>query len=249
MTSLHALKRRVSEYSRLLHAQAWVANHDGNVSARLDGEAGFLITPTGISKRLCDPETIVVCDSAGEPRGAGRAPSEVALHVGAYRARPDVRAVIHAHPPHASAFALAQRRIDPVAMPEVVVSLGDRIPLVPLFLPRDPGVAAAIADALSVADVALLAGNGVITAGVDLEQAFLRLELVEHYARILALTGGIGGPVALDGAQTQRLLEMRKKAGLGPLTGNAPSEPRGALAQRVRPLVAEEVRRMLGGSK
>jgi len=116
--------------------------------------------------------------------------------------------------------------------------LGDRIPLVPLLLPKDPNSAEQVAQALSIADVALLAGNGAIAVGVDLEQAYLRLELVEHYARILSIAAGLGGPAQLERAQVEKLLEMRKKAGLGP-----------RVAAAIRPIVAEELRKVLGDSK
>jgi L-fuculose-phosphate aldolase len=207
-------RRLVAEYAVELSRRGFVANHDGNVSAKLGREGRFLVTPTAVSKRRVTPESLVECDAAGRPIGRGKPPSELSLHVAAYR-RADVQAVIHAHPPHASAFALAQVPLAPVAMPEVVVSLGPSIPLVPLFLPRDPGVEDALAAALDVADVALLAGNGAVAVGPDLETAFLRLELLEHYARILAVArGGVGAPVALDAASEAKLMEMRRKAGL-----------------------------------
>lgn len=249
MTSPQEIKRRISEYSRAIHDRGWVANHDGNVSVRLDGESRFAITPTGVSKRLCAPETIVTCDMTGKAVGRGKPPSEVVLHLAAYR-RPEVRAVIHAHPPHASAFALARRPLEPVAMPEVVVSIGEKIPLVPLYLPKDPQVADAVLAALMEADAALLAGNGAIAVGEDLEQAYLRLELVEHYAHILSLSTSIGGPAALEPELRRRLLEMRQQAGLGPKAPAAPANAKtSSMVERIRPIVAEEVKRMLGGSK
>lgn len=233
-----AVRRSVSEYSGLLHQRGWVANHDGNVSARTKN--GFLITPTATSKRLCAPDTLVECEPQGQPIGSGKPPSEVALHVAAYR-RADVSAVIHAHPPHASAFALLGRSLD-VFMPEVVVSLGDTIPLVPLLLPKDPATTETVAKALQLADVCLLAGNGVLAVGPDLETAYLRVELLEHYARIVTIARGLGEPVALDSVAKAKLLEMRAKAGLG---RPAPEK----VATDLRTVVAEEVRRALGGHK
>ena len=249
MITAHELRREISQYSVLLHERGWVANHDGNVSARLDAKGRFLVTPTATSKRKCSPESIVACDAAGAPEGTGprkgRPPGEVGLHVAAYAVRPDVRAVIHAHPVQASAFALAQRPLAPVAMPEVIVSLGDRIPLVPLLVPKDTRTAALVAEALAVADVALLGGNGVLVVGADLVQAYLRLELVEHYARILAASVALGGPAALDPALVAKLLEQRRAAGLGP----KPVAPGSAApaADPIRALVTDEVRRALGG--
>jgi L-fuculose-phosphate aldolase len=233
-------RREVSEYSLMLHDAGWVANHDGNVSL-LDGSR-FYVTPTAVSKRVCDADSIVECDLDGKPIGKGRPPSEVALHAAAYRARPDVRAVIHAHPPHASAFALAGRTVEPVAMPEVVVSLGDRIPLVALFVPKDPGAGPAVAEALAIADVALMAGNGAIAVGPDLETAYLRMEVLEHYAKMLSIARDVGGVSPLPDAVLKKCLELRKAAGL---LREAPPQR----TSDVRQVVLEEVRRALGEKK
>jgi L-fuculose-phosphate aldolase len=205
----------------------------------------FFITPTATSKRLCPPESIVECDPAGKAVGQrGKPPSEVALHVGAYRGRKDVTAVIHAHPPYASAFALAQRPLQPITMPEVLVSIGEAVPLVPLFLPKDAAVIEAVEAALDVADAALLAGNGAITVGVDLEQAYLRMELLEHFAKILTIAlGPVGPPAALDDNARAKLRGMRKDAGL--LRTPKGSDP--VVAKSVRDVVAEEVQRVLSG--
>ena len=145
--------------------------------------------------------------------------------------------------------ALVQAELGPVAMPEVVVSLGEHIPLVPLFVPKDDAVGAAVGAALQGADVALLAGNGVVAVGPDLETAYLRVELLEHYAHILCIArGGVGEPVPLGATQRAALLDLRKKAGLarGPApAATATAAPMGDL----RAVVAEEVRRVLGGKK
>jgi L-fuculose-phosphate aldolase len=247
MSAPARVRKEVSEYSTLLWKMGWVANHDGNVSAKSGEGDRFAITPTATSKRLCPPDSIVECDLSGKPVSRGKPPSEVAMHVGAYKARKEIRAVIHAHPPYASAFALARVELGAVFMPEVVVSLGESIPLVPLLLPKDPATAEAIAAALSISDAALLAGNGAITVGVDLEQAYLRMELLEHYAKILSTARASGlTPAPLDAGQKEKLLEMRRAAGLlvSPKSGAAEKEP-----NNVRRIVTEEVRRALGASK
>lgn len=253
MNSSRDLVREISRFSLMLHERGWVANHDGNVSARRNAADGFWITPTAISKRLCDSKSIVHCSSEGKAISSGRPPSEIALHVGAYRARPEIKAIIHAHPPQASAFALARRSLSPVAMPEVVVSLGAEIPLMPLVLPKDEGMTELGVSSATRADAVLLTANGVMTMGDDLEQAFLRMELVEHYATIVSLTERIGGPIELDGEAMNKLLRLRAKAGLGPKS--APqyharaSNPNTVDLAAIRPLIAEELRRVLGGSE
>ena len=247
MSDARRLAAEVSRYALLVHERGWVANHDGNVSARLG--AGFLITPTAVSKRHCTAETLVRCDADGRPQGRGRPPSEVALHVGAYRGRADVQAVLHAHPPHASAFALTGRPLPPVSMPEVLVSLGEHIPLMPRVLPKDPSAEGLAAEVVARADVALMGGNGALAVGPDLETAFLRMELLEHYCRIQAiLMAGVGAAAPLSEAERVSLLELRVKAGLH--RGPAPVAP---VARSVQPdlrqVVAEEVRRALGDVK
>ena len=242
--SARRLAKDVSHYSGLLHARGWVANHDGNVSARLEGSERFLITPTAVSKRSCPPESIVECGAEGRPVSRGRPPSEVALHVGVYRSRPEVQAVLHAHPPYASAFALARRPLDPVCMPEVLVSLGEHIPMMPMVLPKDPSAADQAQATMAYADVALMAGNGVLAVGPDLETAYLRLEVLEHYCHITSLAlSGIGSPAPLDAQQREYLIGLRKKAGLhreGPVPSSAEA------STPLRQVVAEEVRRALG---
>jgi L-fuculose-phosphate aldolase len=236
MTS--SARREVSEYSLMLHDAGWVANHDGNVSLR-EGSR-FFITPTAVSKRLCAPDTIVECDLEGKAIGRGKPPSEVSLHVAAYAA--GASAVIHAHPPHASAFALVGRAIEPIAMPEVLVSLGERVPVLPLFVPRDPAAGPLVREALSGVYAVLLGGNGALAIGPDLETAFLRMQLLEHYAKVLSIArGGVGEPVALPEPVRAKCFEMRKGAGL--------HKEAAAPASDVRRVVMEEVRRALGENK
>lgn len=267
------LRREIESYAHALHARGWVANHDGNVSARLSAGGDFVITPTAISKRLVSRDALALCGPDGAPsptNGKARPPSEVALHALAYRARPDVGAVIHAHPVQASAFALVGRALEPVAMPEIVVSLGARIPVLPTALPKDPALGAALTAALAEVDVVLLGGNGVLAVGDDLEQAFLRIELVEHYAHIFEAATRLGPIAALPDGLLAQLLEARTKAGLGAaaratratppsasgaepsrapraraLASSAASSP-GAASEHVRRVVAEELKRALG---
>jgi L-fuculose-phosphate aldolase len=212
------LKRQVAETSRRMHAAGWVANHDGNVSARLADGKRFLATPTAVSKRIVDGADVLTIDLEGRVlSGRKRLFSEWHLHAAAYRARPDAGAVLHAHPPYTTAFGVAGKQLGVPALPEMVVSLGASVPTLDYAPPKSPAQDAAIARALGDgdADALLLAGNGVLTVGVDLEQAFLRLELVEHYARILVAAAPLGGPSALPSDDVKKLLEARTKAGLG----------------------------------
>lgn len=205
--------------SRRLHAMGWVANHDGNVSLRLTGKR-FLITPTAYSKLDVDEASLIVVDEAGKVLEGRKKPfSEMELHLAAYRARPEVEVVLHAHPPYATAMGLVGAPLAPVAMPEIVVSLGDAIPTVPRAMPKTPEAVKGVEAAAAKVDAMLLAGNGVLTLGADLNQALLRMELVEHYAKILTLARAWGPVEPLPSGDVAKLLEARKKAGLGPKQG------------------------------
>jgi L-fuculose-phosphate aldolase len=202
--------------SRKLHQLGWVANHDGNLSLRLTGKR-LLITPTAYSKADVDDASLIIVDLDGKVLEGRRKPfSELELHLAAYRARPEVEVVLHAHPPHATAFGLVGAELTPVAMPELVVSLGDRIPTLPRALPKTPRAVKLVEEAAAKYDAMLLQGNGALTLGVDLSQALLRMELVEHYAKILSLTRALGVVEPLAPDELQSLLESRRKAGLGP---------------------------------
>lgn len=213
---LPKLRAELVKVSRRLHQMGWVANHDGNVSVRLTGER-FLITPTAVSKLDVDESMLLVVDAAGKVLEGRRRPfSELDLHFAIYKARPEVDAVIHAHPPHATALGLVGGELSPIGLPEMLVSLGDQVPTLPRAMPKSPEQLKALEKVASERDAVLLSGNGVFTWGVDLEQALLRHELVEHYAKILSIAKGFGTVPAMPAADVAKLLEARAKAGLGP---------------------------------
>jgi L-fuculose-phosphate aldolase len=215
-----------------LAARGWVANHDGNVSIRLP-EGRYLCTPTAVGKAEVTLELLVIVDGQGKlVSGKARPFSEMGLHLQVYRARPDVKAVIHAHPPTATGLAVAGSGL--LAQPflyEAVVSLGASIPTVP---PAMPGKAAeeALRPFLEAHDVVLLGNHGVLAWGPDLINAFYRLELVEHLARIAMAASQAGGIRTLDPGVVAQLLEARRKAGLGPeaRAAAAASAPKAATA-------------------
>lgn len=221
--------RLVSEMARLVWDRGWVANHDGNLSVRL-GEDRFLATPTALSKRLVTEDDLVVVDLEGTViEGSRRIFSEWRLHAAAYAVRPDVGAVVHAHPPHATAAGLTGLSLQHLPLPEAVVSLGR----VPTARSLDPAEGPAEVQRLCARDDAiLLPGNGVLAVGDDLEQAYLRLELVEHLCRILSAARAQGRVRPLPPGIEQAMLERRRAAGLGPEGRAARSE---APPQSARP--------------
>jgi L-fuculose-phosphate aldolase len=204
------LRDDIARYALRMAERGWVANHDGNLSARV-APSRFVCTPTATHKADVKADGLVITDAAGKQLGGrGKPFSEYALHLAVYRARPDVGAVVHAHPPFATALGVSGRELVSF-LPEAVVSLGTRIPLAPLAAPGAEAVAA-MAPFVAKFDAVLAAGNGVFAWGDDVEQAFLRLELVEHLAAIAAQAERWGGPHPLPQAMVEKLLEARRKA-------------------------------------
>jgi L-fuculose-phosphate aldolase len=214
VTGDRALRAALVEVARALHARGWVANHDGNVTARVGG-GRFVATPTATSKGKIADRGLIEVDATGKVLGPGKAFGEMPLHLLVFERRPDVGAVVHAHPPHASALACAgSTLLERPFMAEAVVSIGPRIPTVPFAAPGKPA-REALAPYVADHDAVLLGNHGAMAWGKDLEQAYLRLELVEHLARIATLAQAVGGVRPLPDAVLPALLEARAKAGLG----------------------------------
>lgn len=260
----HDQRRALVDYSHRVYAKGWVANHDGNLTTRM-GPDRYLATPTSFSKGDVTEGDLLVVNGAGEKISGRRGGfSEMALHLAAYEARPDIQAVIHAHPPYATAMSVAGVGIDRPIIAEAVVSIGPTVPLLPFAPPKTPQWRSQVADGCRSHDVLILQNHGVIAFGDDLEQAFLRLELVEHLARIIHHSMAFGGPRYLDEAHLPGLLESRRKAGLGPenrgVSGAqrppappvgvpAPSRPAARPAvdpQQLVALITEEISRLKG---
>jgi L-fuculose-phosphate aldolase len=200
----------ILQYAHKLWNRGFVANHDGNLSARV-GPNRLVCTPTATSKADVDDGNLVVTDLGGKQlAGRGKPFGELGMHLAAYRARADVAAVVHAHPPFATALGVSGRELVSF-LPEAVVSLGARIPLVPMSPPGTSAVSA-IEPFLPAYDAVLVAGNGVWAWGDDVEQAYLRIELVEHLATIAHHAAAWGGPQSLPIEMVEKLLEARKKA-------------------------------------
>ena len=229
------LRAQLAEISRHIHDRGWVANHDGNVTAR--DAARFLATPTATSKRRIAERDLIEVDAKGKVVGAGRVFGEIGLHLAVYERRPDVTCVIHAHPPYATAIAAS--RGNPIERPfiaEAVVSLGPNIPKLPYAQPGD-AARNTLAPWCELVDAVLLGNHGVMAWGGDPEQALLRLELVEHLARIAVAAATLGGVEPLPDAALAPLLAARAKAGIGRAADRA-VETAAQLSGMVAPVVA-----------
>lgn len=204
-----ALRRAVVHVCRRLAERGLVAGMDGNVSVRLDARR-VLCTPSGASKGDLRPSDLVLVTMAGTPVGRTRAKpsSELDLHLRAYARRPDVTAVVHAHPPVATAFAVAGRDLMAPVLPEVLLLLG-RVPRVPYGRPGTPAVADAFEPFFPHHDVFLMAHHGALTFGSSLVRAHQRMESLEHASRILAAADALGGASPLPADESDALLSAK----------------------------------------
>lgn len=189
----------------------WVAANDGNVSVKLP-DGNFLCTPTGISKSFITPEKLVIVNDRLEVmEGApGYKPSsEMKMHMRCYRERPDAGAVVHAHPPTATGYAVAGKSMDQYSMIETVIAIGS-IPLTPYGTPSTDEVPEAITPYLPNHDVMLLQNHGALTVGADLITAYYRMETLELYAKISLTAHLLGGAREIEKPQIDKLMYLRE---------------------------------------
>ena len=198
---------------RLVFDKGWVASNDGNISIRLD-QNRMLATPAGINKGMLAPEDLLVCDLEGNKLTGFRQPtSEILMHLTIYKMRPDVTAVVHAHPPVATGYALAGRPLNLGVLPEVIVALG-AVPLAQYGLPGTPALSEGMMPYLSNYDALLLANHGVVAYGEDVFRAFFRMDTVEHSARINLVAELLGGARLLPRNEIQKLFDARERYGV-----------------------------------
>ena len=212
------VRRGIVRVCKLMYERGLIAGADGNVSVRISFDH-VLVTPRGFSKASVEEHDLVLVNLDGERVGGRHEPSsEVAMHLAVYRAREDVNAVVHAHPPVATAFAVAGIGLPGDVLPELAVQMGE-VPVVPYATPGTDAMPDALAPFLPNYDAFLLANHGATTVGCTLAEAHQRMESLEHSANIL-LTARLLGRVNALGAEDARVLEaVRRKAIAGRMTG------------------------------
>lgn len=189
-----------------------VVSTEGNLSVRC-GEDRVLTTPSGVDKGRLQPQDLVVVSLDGEVVGTGRPSTEVDMHLAVYAERPDLAAICHGHPPHATAFAAAHRALDACVLPEIVCELG-AVPLTDYGTPSTEEVGVAVRAVFRDHDAALLRNHGVVVGASDPTRAFHRMETVERLAQITWIAESLGGVKALSRAQVDRLMAIRGVYGL-----------------------------------
>lgn len=233
-----------------LDQKGFGANHDGNVTVKF--EDTLLATPTAESKGAITTEMIITVGMDGKKiEGIGKPFSEIELHLAAYRARPDVAAVVHAHPPFATARGLADKPLK-TSLPEAIVSIGREIPVINYAMPGAAENVEMVIKALNEVDVFMIQGNGVLASGGDLEQAYLRLELVEHLSKIDFYAAHMGKSFEIPDRDADKLYEkhaalFRKcRAPAWPPRRVENSKPSGGT--ELREIIKEEIRKALDPS-
>ncbi|HKW74650.1 MAG TPA: class II aldolase/adducin family protein [Terriglobales bacterium] len=198
------------EFGRLLHLQGYVAATDGNLSVRMS-EDRVMITPSGFSKGMMQPGEMVIVDMEGNKLSGCCSPSsEIAMHLTIYGMRPDVGAVVHAHPCTATAFASSGQALDEPLCSEIVITLGT-VPLAPYATTGTAGLSESLKPFIPGHNAILMANHGVVTYGQDLRQAYMRMESVEHYARIVLAARQLGPSRSLNAQQLEELMEARTR--------------------------------------
>ena len=205
------LREQICDICHKMWQLGWVAANDGNVSVKLP-DGTFLATPTGMSKSFITPQKLVHIDQDGQilDASAGLKPSlEIKMHLCCYKEREDVGAVLHAHPPVATGYAVANKPLDEYSMIETVIALGS-IPVTPYGTPSTYEVPDRIAPYLGEHDALLLQNHGALTVGADLITAYYRMETLELFAKISLNAHLLGGAKEISRENIDRLISMRE---------------------------------------
>ncbi len=203
----------IVQIGRLVFQKGWVAANDGNISIRLDAER-ILATPTGTCKGMMTADELIVLDRRGNKiSGSKPGTTEIAMHLKIYEMRPEVRAVVHAHPPVATGFATAGRSLSDALLPEVIISLGC-VPLAAYGLPGTPALTDPMVPLIPKFDALLMANHGAVCYGEDVFQAYFRMETMEHFARIALVAELLGGAKLLPRTEVDKLLDSRSRYGV-----------------------------------
>ena len=205
--SIYQLRREMVDTGQRLYERGLIVAAEGNMSARL-ADGNILMTPAGMCKGRMAPDDLVVLDPAGRKRQGIRAPSsEWQMHTAAFASREDVGACVHAHPPYATAFAVAGVPLAECILPEVIATLGS-VPLAPYATPSTPDVGESLEKYLDRFDAFLLKNHGVLTLGADLESAFRKMETVERLAQVVHLARALGDVDTLSCRDVEQLLDL-----------------------------------------
>ena len=203
----------IVEVGRRLWQRGFVASNDGNISVRLD-QARLITTPKSVSKGFMTPDMMVITDFDGKRVAGEREPSsELKMHLEVYRNRPDAKAVVHAHPPTATGFAVAGMALDRAVLAEVITTLGS-IPIAEYATPSTEELPAAVRKYVKAHDGLLLANHGALALAGDVMSAYYRMETIEHFAKISLVARQLGREHVLSRDEVERLQGLRGMYGI-----------------------------------
>ncbi len=207
------LRSAICEIGKLCYSKGFIVGADGNLSARLN-DGTVLITPAGAMKGFLSPENLAHVDMQGQVIDNGpRCSTETGIHLVSYRERPDVRAVLHCHPPHAVALTLAGIDMQIPVIPEIIVTIGG-IPTAPFATPGTQELPDSIQAIVRCSDTVVMQNHGSVTLGSNLLDAFKKLDMLEHTAKILWLAHCVGTVKPLAPEEVAKLLDTRRKLGI-----------------------------------
>ncbi len=210
--NIFKIKQDICDIGRRIYDRQFAAANDGNITVRVS-ENEVLCTPTMHCKGFLKPDDIALIDMEGNQlAGRKKRSSEALLHLEIYRQRPDVRSVVHCHPPHATAFAIAREPIPQCVLPEVEVFLGD-VPITRYETPGGQAFADTILPFVDKTNLMILANHGTVSYGENVERAYWWTEILDSYCRMLLLARQLGHVQYLGDAKTRELLELKDKWG------------------------------------
>lgn len=212
MLNVHKTKQEICEIGRRIYNKGFAAANDGNISVRINDNE-VLCTPTQQSKGFLKPDDIATIDMTGK-QIAGRKPrsSEALLHLEIYKSRADIKSVVHCHPPHATAFAVAREPIPQCVLPEVEVFLGD-VPITKYETPGGKEFAETILPFVAKTNIIVLANHGTVSFGEDVERAYWWTEILDAYCRILMLARDLGNVSRFTEGKERELLALKQQWG------------------------------------
>jgi L-fuculose-phosphate aldolase len=212
MPNLHQLKLEICDIGRRIYNKGFAAGNDGNISYRL-GPNEVLCTPTMVSKGFLKPEDLCIVDMEGKQKsGARKRTSEILLHLAIMKKRPELKSVVHCHPPYATAFAVAREPIPQCVLPEVEVFLGD-VPITKYETPGGQAFADTILPFVEKSNVIILANHGTVSFGETVEKAYWWTEILDAYCRILMLAKDLGRVNYFTEEKERELLDLKSKWG------------------------------------
>ena len=212
MVNIHKIKQEICEIGDRLYKKGFAAANDGNISYRA-GENEVVCTPTLISKGFMKPEDLCVVDMEGKQlSGRRKRTSEIMLHLAIMKERPEVKSVVHCHPPHATAFGIAREPVPQCVLPEVEIFLGD-VPITKYEIPGSKEFADTILPFVHKANVIILANHGTVSFGETVERAYWWTEVLDAYCRMLMLARGLGRVNYFTEPEAQALLNLKQQWG------------------------------------